>query len=265
MRERFFALFTTATDRVSILYPLAENKLTKDDNSSEKDIDDLSSATLPHPTASVLPEDRGVIQQIEYGDRIGKIVPEGKNLPGGKLDEENNDTEISEKPVEIIPPAETSTHDPATIPKTHGENQIKDQNSDKSPSNNGDQVEATGLDDTSWGKAVKELSRHKGKKYNFGALLRDVGNQSIDNQQLILQFKHSSLMDKMEEELQYKENEIKVIDILKQYWQEVGSLVLKGPPEGSTVRSNKASPLIQAALGLGGRIITHKETNPDSE
>jgi len=81
----------------------------------------------------------------------------------------------------------------------------------------------------------------------------------------ILQFKHSSLMEKMEEELQYKENEMQVIGILKQYWQEVEGLVLEGPPEGSAVRLNKTSSLVQAALGLGGRIVTSEQTTPDSE
>ena len=69
----------------------------------------------------------------------------------------------------------------------------------------------------------------------------------------------------MEEELQYKENEIQVIGILKQYWQEVESLVLEGPPAGSAVRLNKTSSLVQAALGLGGRIITSEKVTPDSE
>ena len=75
----------------------------------------------------------------------------------------------------------------------------------------------------------------------------------------------SSLMEKMEEELQYKENEMQVIGILKQYWQEVEGLVLEGPPEGSAVRLNKTSSLVQAALGLGGRIVTSEQTTPDSE
>ena len=72
-------------------------------------------------------------------------------------------------------------------------------------------------------------------------------------------------MEKMEEELQYKENEMQVIGILKQYWQEVERLVLEGPPEGSAVRLNKTSALVQAALGLGGRIVTSEQTTPDSE
>ena len=176
-----------------------------------------------------------------------------------------NEHEISEKPVEITTSTETSDHNLSTTPATNSGNENADQNSYESPRHSDYLAEAPALDGSNWGKAVKELSRHKGKKYNFGALLRDVGNQSIDKNQLILQFKHSSLMEKMEEELQYKENEIQVIGILKQYWQEIESLVLEGPPEGSGVRLNKTSSLVQAALGLGGRIITPEQAAPDSE
>tara|TARA_B100001750_G_scaffold55997_1_gene44197 strand:- start:2980 stop:4914 length:1935 start_codon:yes stop_codon:yes gene_type:complete len=173
--------------------------------------------------------------------------------------------EISEKPTETITSSETSDYNLSTTPVTQDGNDNRDKNSDETPTTSGYLTEANALDSTNWGKVVKELSRHKGKKYNFGALLRDVGNQFIDNKQLILQFKHSSLMEKMEEELQYKENEMQVIGILKQYWQEVERLVLEGPPEGSAVRLNKTSSLVQAALGLGGRIVTSEQTTPDSE
>ena len=220
------------------------------------------------------------ISEMHTGEDDGRHAE--KNLsPETRKNQEDNDKfvgetdkgewntfeqhEISEQPVETITSTETPNHNLSTIPVTNEGNENADQNSEESPVQTGHLDQPTGLDSTNWGKVVKELSRHKGKKYNFGALLRDVGNQSIDKNQLILQFKHSSLMEKMEEELQYKENEIQVIGILKQYWQEVESLVLEGPPAGSAVRLNKTSSLVQAALGLGGRIITSEQVTPDSE
>ena len=217
-----------------------------------------STSTAPRKAAEELDEQPEVVTNEIKDEQSSGLISDSRN-------EAFAEKELSEQPVQITSPAETPEHNATTVPVIQDESQSSGQNSGRSPAGDTDQVEATGLDDTNWGKVVKELSRHKGMKYNFGALLRDVGNQSIDNKQLILQFKHSSLMEKMEEELEYKENEIKVIDIVKQYWQGIDGLILQGPPEGSTLRLNKTSSLVQAALGLGGRIITQKETNLDFE
>ena len=124
------------------------------------------------------------------------------------------------------------------------------------------QIEASELTEFNWGKVVKELSRYKGLKYNLGALLRDVYDCSIEGNQIILRFKHSSLMEKMQEEIQHKKNEDMVVETVKQYCQEVEKLVLKEPPEGLTGSPSKTSPLVQAALGLGARIVVEKKRNP---
>ena len=122
-----------------------------------------------------------------------------------------------------------------------------------------EQVESSELTELNWGKVVKELSRYKGLKYNLGALLRDVYDCSVERNQMILRFKHSSLMEKMQEEIQHKQNENMVIETIKQYCQEVEKLVLKEPPENLTGNPSKTSPLVQAALGLGARIVVEKK------
>ena len=122
-----------------------------------------------------------------------------------------------------------------------------------------EQIEASELTELNWGKVVKELSRHKGFKYNLGALLRDVYDCSIEGNQMILRFKHSSLMEKMQEEIQHKQNENMVIETIKQYCQGVETLVLEEPPESLTGSPSKTSPLVQAALGLGARIVVGKK------
>ena len=55
-----------------------------------------------------------------------------------------------------------------------------------------------------WNNTVKSLSRHKGKKYNLGALLRDckVNSISLDGKRLVLPFTNKANFERMQEELE---------------------------------------------------------------
>ncbi len=55
-----------------------------------------------------------------------------------------------------------------------------------------------------WAATVKALNRHKGKKYNFGALLRDCKPDAVVQEEdtLVLPFSHRAHMERMQEEME---------------------------------------------------------------
>ena len=116
-----------------------------------------------------------------------------------------------------------------------------------------------------WNNTVKTLSRHKGKKYNLGALLRDckVNSISLDGKTLVLPFTNKANLERMEEELEDPSSRNRLSEALGQVFGEGCGykLILANGPQagGSANRPSQQSPLVRAALGMGARILQEEE------
>ena len=117
-----------------------------------------------------------------------------------------------------------------------------------------------------WTAAVKSLSRTKGRKYMLGALLRDFKAESIelDGQTLILPFSNKANLERMQEELEDPGSRQRVADAIARAFGEGYDfrLTLAGgqPANGPAVKTAaQHSPLVRAALGMGGRILQEQE------
>ena len=110
-----------------------------------------------------------------------------------------------------------------------------------------------------WLATVKALGRHKGRKYNLGALLRDCRADAIavEGDTLVLAFTHRAHMERMQEEMEYPEGKRQVQDVVNQH---LGSaydlkLTLLDEKRDGGAGAAQNSPLVRIALGMGARII----------
>ena len=112
---------------------------------------------------------------------------------------------------------------------------------------------------------MKSLSRHKGRKYNLGALLRDckVNSISQDGQTLVLPFTNNANLERMQEELEDPASRKRMADALVSSFGEGCDfrLILANgqPANGSANKASQQSPLVRAALGMGARILHEQE------
>ena len=108
---------------------------------------------------------------------------------------------------------------------------------------------------------MKALGRHKGRKYNLGALLRDCRADAValEGDTLVLAFTHRAHMERMQEEMEYPEGKRQVQDAVTQNLGGAYELKLtlldekRDGGSGASVAQN--SPLVRVALGMGARII----------
>ena len=116
-----------------------------------------------------------------------------------------------------------------------------------------------------WNNTVKSLSRHKGRKYNLGALLRDckVNSISLDGEKLVLPFTNKANLERMQEELDDPASRKRMTDALAQFFGEGCDyeLTLANGQQaaGNGNKTAQQSPLVRAALGMGARIIQEQE------
>ena len=116
-----------------------------------------------------------------------------------------------------------------------------------------------------WNNAVKSLSRHKGRKYNLGALLRDckVNSISLDGKTLVLPFTNKANYERMQEELEDPESRKRMTEALTNSFGEGSDyrLTLAGGQQtnGNANKTAQQSPLVRAALGMGARILQEQE------
>ena len=114
---------------------------------------------------------------------------------------------------------------------------------------------------TLWATTIKELGNQKGKKYNFRSLLRDCQADAVtvDGHTLILPFAQQGLMDRMTEELQYKEGKDLVMEAVTRNFGNVNELKLllweKQSTSNTTDPKPLESPLVKLALAIGATIV----------
>ena len=116
-----------------------------------------------------------------------------------------------------------------------------------------------------WNNAIKSLSRHKGKKYNLGALLRDckVNSITLEGQTLVLPFTNKANLERMQEELEDPSSRQRMAEALATSFGEgcEYELTLANGQQasGNANKTAQNSPLVRAALGMGARILQEQE------
>ena len=112
-----------------------------------------------------------------------------------------------------------------------------------------------------WVATVKALARHKGKKYNLGALLRDCRSDaiSLDGDTLVLAFSHRTHMERMQEEMDDPNGRKLVTDMVTRFFERPYgfklTLLEDNGTGGTSPRSAQNSSLVRVAMGMGARII----------
>ena len=115
--------------------------------------------------------------------------------------------------------------------------------------------------ESQWLAAVKELGRHKGKKYNLGALLRDCRPDGVclEGDTLVLPFAHKAHLERMQEEVDDPLGQKTVSELVAKHFGASYNLklILAGGDGngGDNLKPSQTSPLVRAALGMGARIL----------
>ena len=118
---------------------------------------------------------------------------------------------------------------------------------------------------TQWLAAVKVLGRHKGKKYNLGALLRDckANAVSLDGNTLVLAFSNKANLERMQEEMDDPGSRRRVSDAVTDSFGETFELRLTlangGGATANTAKTAQQSSLVRTALGMGARVLEEIE------
>ena len=116
-----------------------------------------------------------------------------------------------------------------------------------------------------WQATVRALGRHKGRKYNLGALLRDCKPDAIstDGDTLVLGFRHRANLERMQEEMDDPKGQRLVSETVKEYFgRSFGLELVLVEDDGAisgTPQSAQNSPLVRAAMGMGARILEEVE------
>ena len=112
-----------------------------------------------------------------------------------------------------------------------------------------------------WTALLRALSRYRGRRFNVGALLRDCKSRYLDGETLVMAFSHRSHLERMQEELEDPQSLMKINEAMA---QSLGSpytlsLILDGNATSTSPSSPTDSPLVRAALGMGGRVLEERE------
>ena len=112
-----------------------------------------------------------------------------------------------------------------------------------------------------WAATVKTLGRHKGKKYNLGALMRDCRSDdiTIDGDTLTLAFAHRAHMERMQEEIDDPTSRGLVTQVISECFGQSYDLKITlaegNGSSGANPKASQTSPLVRAAMGMGARIL----------
>ncbi len=122
--------------------------------------------------------------------------------------------------------------------------------------------------DSQWNEIVRSLSRHKGRRFNLGALLRDCKEREISDGQIILKFSFKSHMERMEEELSDPQTQKVLKNALANALDgphHIKVAVVGGGGNGPRQSPALRSHLVRAAQSMGAKVVAEKEEIPDDE
>ncbi len=112
-----------------------------------------------------------------------------------------------------------------------------------------------------WNGIIRTLSRQKYRRFNPGALLRNCRQRRLESDTLALEFAHRSHMERMKEEMDNPESRRNVLEAIT---AALGittplNLTFSAPNGPESTDKPLQSPLVQAALGMGGKILEKAE------
>ena len=115
-----------------------------------------------------------------------------------------------------------------------------------------------------WLSAVKSLGRHKGRKYNLGALLRDckANSVSLEGNTLVLPFTNKANLERMQEEMEDPSSRNRVTEAVANSFggdYEFRLTLANGNGASGNNKTAQQSSLVRAALGMGARILQEVE------
>ncbi|MQG33307.1 MAG: DNA polymerase III subunit gamma/tau [SAR202 cluster bacterium] len=118
---------------------------------------------------------------------------------------------------------------------------------------------------TQWLAAVKVLGRHKGKKFNLGALLRDckANAVSLEDNTLVLGFSNKANLERMQEEMADPGSRRQVNEAVANSFGQAYELRMElangGGATANTAKTAQQSSLVRTALGMGARVLEEIE------
>ena len=118
--------------------------------------------------------------------------------------------------------------------------------------------------ESQWEALVKSLSRHKGKRFFLGALLKDCKAREIEGDRLTLRFRNRSHMERMQEEMndpQSRKTLEEAITSASGASYKV-NLDLTNDAANGPKNPSAQSHLVKTALTMGARIIEEKGDEP---
>ena len=116
--------------------------------------------------------------------------------------------------------------------------------------------------DGSWEELIRLLSRSKGRRFNLGALLRACKHHELKENTLKMEFTHRSSMERIREEMDYPESRRTFLEAMAKIMGTSPSLTLefKTTAEIHDKHPENESPLVTAAMNMGGKILNADET-----
>ena len=119
-----------------------------------------------------------------------------------------------------------------------------------------------------WSEVVKSLSRHKGKRFNLGALLRASRPPELVDGRVRLRFPHKSHMERLEEELEDPQSG----RVLRETFQkmfggtyEIEVSLVDGAGDGRKQSASQRSHLVRAAQAMGAHVVSEKGDDSEQE
>ncbi|MBI4201512.1 MAG: DNA polymerase III subunit gamma/tau [Chloroflexi bacterium] len=115
--------------------------------------------------------------------------------------------------------------------------------------------------DQLWDKMIATLNRQQWPGMNVGALLRACREHRLENGALYLQFTHQSHTDRMKNQMENPEARRRFLEAVTLAAGIPPGLQVEYITPNTPQRADRASrgPMVQAALGMGGRIIEETE------
>ena len=116
--------------------------------------------------------------------------------------------------------------------------------------------------ETHWNSVVKSLSRHKGRRFDLGALLRSCTEREVAEEAITLKYPHPSHKERMEEELEDPKSRQTLQEAFARVMggsYDIRAVVIKSgsgaPKRSAAQRSN----LVRAAQAMGARVVSERE------
>ena len=218
--------------------------------------------TLRNDSSSTLPLELAIIESAQKEVTVNEISAEANSAPQ-KAQAMAGKPLVQAKPVPepTVPQlASTEAADVIVLPQ---------QGSEKVPPpevniDDDSAVSSSGTPPPEWVTIIKAVGNYKGKRF-LGAVLRGCDGYRLEEGTLYLSFRFQSNLERLKEELDWPESRRKFIEAVTQVTGISAEPSIEFIPVDPSQSNRKAtrSPLVQAALSMGGRII--QESDNDDE